>query len=89
MHAWHNGDIIYNRFLKLLLLFLYVPSKRTSKRYISVFTLDGQGFCGSLFMKSDFGWVILVIIKVLPLDLPAMMYWRVTTLSFYPTYIYL
>ncbi len=64
LHAWHNGDIIYNRFLKLLLLLLfpYVPSKRTSKRYISVFTLDGQGFFSSLFMKSDLGWVILAII---------------------------
>ncbi len=76
MHAWHNGDIIYNGFFKLLLLllFLYVPSKRTSKRYISVFTLDGQGFFGSLFMKSDLGWAILVIIEVFPLDLPAMIY---------------
>ncbi len=76
MHAWHNGDIIYNRFLKLLLFFkfLYVPSKRTSKRYISVFTLDGQGFFVSLFMKSYLGWVILAIIEVFPLDLPAMIY---------------
>jgi hypothetical protein len=77
LHAWHNGDIIYNRFLELLLLLLlfqYVPIKRTSKIFISVFTLDGQGFFGSLFMKSDLGWVILVIIEVFPLDLPAMIY---------------
>jgi hypothetical protein len=33
-----------------------------------------KDFFGSLFMKSDLGWAILVIIEVLPLDLSAMIY---------------